>query len=55
MVSQAGEGRRRSSSKRGLRQAAERAKKETTRTIEAAQAKSQAGIGRSCLATRAWA
>ena len=38
MVSQAAEGRQRSSSNRGLRQAAERAKKETTRTIEAAQA-----------------
>ena len=54
-VSQAAAGRQRSSSKRGLRQAAESAKKETIRTIEAAQAKSQAGIGRSCLATRACA
>src|ERR1700753_1492945 len=49
VVSQAAEARQRSSSKRGLRQAAERAKKETTRTIEAAQAKSQAGIGRAPL------
>src|SRR3954454_1314115 len=55
VVNQAAEGRQRSSSNRVLRQAAERAKKETTRTIEAAQAKSQAGSGRSCLATRAWA
>ena len=34
---------------------AESAKKETMRTIEAAQAKSQAGIGRSCLVTSACA
>jgi hypothetical protein len=38
-----------------LRQAAERAKKETMRTIEAAHANSQAGIGRSCLDASAWA
>src|ERR1700761_4515367 len=55
VVSHAAPGRQRSSSNRGLRQAAERAKKETMRTIEAAQAKSQAGIGRACLATSAWA
>ena len=48
-------GRQCSRSKRGLRQAAESAKKETIRTIEAPQAKSQAGIGRSCLATSACA
>ena len=43
------------SSKRGSRQAAESAKKETIRTIDAPQANSQAGIGRSCRATSAWA
>ena len=43
------------SSKRGLRQAAESAKKETIRTIDAPQANSQAGIGRSCRATSACA
>ena len=45
----------RSSSKRGSRQAAESAKKETIRTIDAPQANSQAGIGRSSRATSAWA
>ena len=48
-------GRQRSSSKRGSRQAAESAKKETIRTIDAPQANSQAGIGRSCRATSACA
>jgi hypothetical protein len=48
-------GRHRSSSKRGLRHAAERAKKEMIRTIDAPQAKSQAGIGRSFRATSACA
>ena len=37
------------------RQAAARAKKETMRTIDAPQAKSQAGTGRSCREARAWA
>ena len=48
-------GRQWSSSKRGLRQAAESAKKETIRTIDAPQANSQAGIGRSCRAASACA
>ncbi len=48
-------GRQPSCSKRGLRQPTESAKKETIRTIDAPQANSQAGTGRSCLATRAWA
>src|SRR6188472_145969 len=48
-------GRQRSCSKRGVRQAAESAKKETIRTIDAPQANSQAGIGRSSRATSAWA
>ena len=38
----------------GLCQATERAKNETIRTSEAAQANSQAGIGRSCRANSAW-
>ena len=42
-------------SKRGLRQPAASAKKETIRTIDAPQANSQAGTGRSCLEARACA
>jgi hypothetical protein len=53
--SPAPKGRQCASSKRGLRQAAESAKKEAIRTIDAPQAKSQAGIGRSCRATSACA
>ncbi len=47
-------GRQVSSSNRVACQAIERAKKETTRTAEAAQANSHSGIGRSWRPTRAW-
>ncbi len=48
-------GRQCASSKRGRRQPTESAKKETIRTIDAPQANSQAGTGRSCRAISACA
>src|SRR5665811_696209 len=47
-------GRQLSASKREVRQVTARAKKETSRTIAAAQAKSHSGSGRSPRATSAW-